>query len=69
METRQIKLTGIVKFFKEIELIVEVPNNLNDNDIVPYIDADKDIQDMIDKAYANAPYEMYLDSDEIIVSY
>lgn len=69
MSKKQIKLTGLIKYFKEIELIVEVPNDLSDNKIAPYIDADKDIQNMIYKAYANAPYEMYLDSEEITISY
>jgi hypothetical protein len=67
--TRIVKLTGIVKYYKEIELEVEVPSHLEGREISDYIDADNNIQDAINKAYENAPLEMYLDSDEITLDY
>lgn len=67
--TKIVKVTGIRKYFKEIELDVVVPENLDGRDVVDYIDMTDSIQDAIDNAYAEASFEYYLDSDELTLDY
>ena len=67
--TKIVKVTGIRKYFKEIELDVVVPANLEGRDVVDYIDMTDSIQDAIDNAYAEASFEYYLDSDELTLDY
>jgi hypothetical protein len=67
--TKIVKVTGIRKYFKEIELDVVVPAHLDGRDVVDYIDMTDSIQDAIDNAYAEASFEYYLDSDELTLDY
>lgn len=67
--TKIVKVTGIKKYFKEIELDVVVPAHLEGRDVVDYIDMTGGIQDAINDAYAQAPFEYYLDSDELTLDY